>query len=384
MTSGRSPGPIVFVWDNFGPLHVDRCDAVARRFATRRKVFGVELAGKSEVYGWVPESGVSFQKITLFHDLAIEKVPFGRRLAKTLRACFSFGSGADFFICNYNHVVTLIVATILRLCGRRVYAMGCSKFDDYPRSLKRECYKSLFYLPYCGGISSGHRAKDYMRFLGVKEEMVRTEYNTVSHHRIRSLAQAPAAPEGVPFAERHFTIVARFIPEKNLPMVLSAFAEYARETDSPRSLHLCGSGPLESSLRDQVRASGIEHLVHFRGFIQTAEICRTLATTLAVLLPSVKDTFGNVVPEAQAMGLPVILSNNCGAADLLIRSGVNGFVVEPDNPSGLAYFMKLIAEDERLWTRMCVAAQQLGRHGDTDRFADAVEELIFASKSIPS
>jgi glycosyltransferase involved in cell wall biosynthesis len=369
---------LVFVWDNFGPLHADRCDAVAAKFAGCREVIGLELAAKSTVYAWVPESGVTFTKITLFKGRAIEEVPFGERLLKTLRGCFSMGRDTKFFMCHYEHPVTLIVSSILRLFGRSVYAMGCSKFDDYPRSLRRENIKRIFYLPYCGGIASGVRSRDYMRFLGLNENSIKTEYNTVSLSRIQALSGAPPAPEGVPFSNRHFTVVARFVPKKNLSMALKAFTSYAAQVQNPRHIHLCGSGPLEAELRQQARDNGVEHLIHFRGFLQTADICRAYATSLVLLLPSIEEQFGNVVLEAQAMGLPVILSENCGARDRLVRTGVNGFVIEPDNQAGMAFFMKLLSEEEDLWTEMCLAAREFGRRGDAERFAEAAEALVGA------
>ena len=366
---------LVFVWDNFGPLHVDRCDATADLVADRREVVGIELAANSKVYEWVPESGQKFRKITLFHGRAIEDVPFLSRFLRTFRACLSQGSGASYFMCHYEHPATLFTALLLRLCGRRVFAMGCSKYDDYPRHLWRELLKSAFYLPYSGGLASGTRSIDYMRFLGLSSKRIRPNYNAVSTTRIRSLAGAPPAPEGVRYRDRHFVLVARFVPKKNVRMALEAFAMYVRRSRNPRPLHLCGSGPLERELRHQVGVLGIESLVHFRGFLQTAEVCRTFASSLALLLPSVEEQFGNVVPEALAMGVPVILSDNCGARDLLVRSGVNGFVVEPDNPQGLALFMEMLADDEEIWERMCRSAIDFSKEGDAGRFAESASAL---------
>ncbi len=79
------------------------------------------------------------------------------------------------------------------------------------------------------------------------------------------------------------------------------------------------------------------------------------------------------------MGLPVILSENCGARDQLIRSGVNGFVVEPDNPAGLAYFMSLLDQDESLWRRMSLATEPFAMLGDASLFAQAVVKLTDAA-----
>jgi glycosyltransferase involved in cell wall biosynthesis len=367
---------LVFVWDNFGPLHVDRCDATAKSVAGKLEVVGIELASNSKVYEWVPENGQRFKKLTLFQGKSIQEVRSLLRFIRTFRACFSQGSGASYFMCHYEHPATLFTSLLLRLCGRRVFAVGCSKYDDYPRHLWREFLKSIFYLPYSGGLASGTRSLDYMRFLGVPATKIRPNYNAVSIARIRDMAGAPPAPDGIPHRDRHFVLVARFVAKKNVRMALEAFAIYAARSRNPRMLHLCGSGPLEGEFRSQVHDAGIEHLVQFRGFLQTADVCQTFASSLVLLLPSIEEQFGNVIPEALAMGVPVILSDNCGARDLLVRTGVNGFVVEPDNPEGMALFMEMLANNEALWRSMCLEATSYSIKGDAERFAESVNALI--------
>jgi len=76
--------------------------------------------------------------------------------------------------------------------------------------------------------------------------------------------------------------------------------------------------------------------------------------------------------------VPVILSDNCGARDELIRTGVNGFVVEPDNPKGFAFFMRLLSQDEQLWADMCRASSLFVGKADAVRFAESVERLVEA------
>ena len=370
-------GKLVFVWDNFGPLHADRCNAVARRFEGRDQVIGLELAGRSRVYDWIPEDGIHFRKITLVNGRTLEEIPFWELFGKTLSACLSMGRRAKFFLCHYQEPAIFLVAAVLRGLGRNVYTMGCSKFDDYTRNIPREFIKSLMYCPYNGAISSGIRGRDYMRFMGFAPDQIASPYNTVSLNRIRELSGVPPAPEGVPFRERHFTTVARMVGKKNLSMALTALKLYADQVPNPRPLHLFGTGPLEAELRHQARETGITQLVHFRGFLQTKEISKAYGSTLALLLPSIEEQFGNVVPEAQALGLPILLSENCGSRDVLVRSGVNGFVIEPDNPAGMAFFMKLLSEDEGLWRKMCRASQQFVDRADTDRFAEAVEALAY-------
>jgi glycosyltransferase involved in cell wall biosynthesis len=373
-------GKLVFVWDNFGPLHADRCNAVAQKFEGREQVIGLELAGRSRVYDWLPENGTHFRKVTLVSGCTLEEIPFAQRFGKTLSACLSMGRGSRYFLCHYQDPAIFLVAAALRLLGRRVYTMGCSKFDDYPRRLPRELAKAIMYFPYNGALSSGVRSRDYMRFMGFSPDRIASPYNTVSLDRIRNLSGVSPAPEGNSFRDRHFTIVARMVAKKNLSMALKAMKLYSEQVPNPRPMHIFGTGPLEAELRHQARESGIAHLVHFRGFLQTGDVSRAYGNSLALLLPSIEEQFGNVVPEAQAMGLPVILSDNCGSRDVLVRSGVNGFIVESDNPVGTAFFMRLLSEDEELWRKMCVASQEFVERADTARFADAVESLIFPAR----
>ncbi len=354
-------------------MHADRCDAVARLYGPKAHVAGLELLSRSEVYAWDSEARASFDKTTLFPQAA-------KRLGvlKHLREIARFRArhpNSDWFMCHYERPEMLLAAWYLRLRGHRVFTMGCSKFDDLPRKVWREWTKSLYLRPYHGAIGSGIRSVGYFRFLGLGKRPVVGEHNTVSLARIRALSNTAPALGGLPFAERHFTIVARLVPKKNLAMALRAYAQYRASAVSPRPLHLCGSGSLEAELRALAQSLGIDTHVTFHGFVQTADVAKILGSTLALLLPSVEEQFGNVVIEAQAMGLPVILSDSCGARDLLVRIGVNGFVIEPDNPAGLAWCMSRMSDDEQTWTSMATAAAQSAEGGDVAKFAEAAREL---------
>jgi len=367
--------PIIFVWENFGPMHADRCEAVGREFNGERRIIGIELAGRSHTYAWHSESGKSFEKITLFENTTIDRVSASRRAWKMISACVLSGA-KDVFLCHYEHPTTFLTALTLRLLGRRVYVMNDSKFDDYARHLWREAGKWIMYSPYVGGVASGVRARDYLRFLGVPAMRITGNYNSLSVDRIRRLAGTPPAPEGTPFSERHLLIVARLVPKKNLFVALDAFHLFLQQTTSPRLLHICGSGPLEDELKAYARRLEIEDKVIFHGFVQIDEICRLLGSALVLIMPSLEEQFGNAALEALALGVPVIVSHNCGVRDQLVRTAINGFVVEPDNIQGIAYFLDRLASDASLWTRMSLNADRFISQGDASNFAAAVRELI--------
>lgn len=373
---GAPPPRMVFLWESFGPHHVDRCEACAAHFAGRYQVFGVEVATFDANYQWRGSVGSEgFSKVTLFPGVVSQKIGAVRCFFRIVGTCLRLRAKYLFF-CNYNLPAVFFSALLLRLLGRRLVTMQDSKFDDKPRYLFKEIVKSMLYAPYQAALAAGARSKAYLTFLGLPEDRVIVGYDTVSVERVRALAGTPPAPHGMPHADRHFTIVARFVPKKNLSLALDAYAAYvARSPDAPRDLHLCGSGELEAELRQQAERLNLKG-VHFRGYLQEQEIARVLGSTLALILPSVEEQHGLVINEALAMGVPVLVSDNCGARDLLVRSGVNGFVFEPDNAAGLAHFMAIVDEDIDEWTRLASGARQFQHAADTTLFVDAVEQVL--------
>jgi hypothetical protein len=65
--------------------------------------------------------------------------------------------------------------------------------------------------------------------------------------------------------------------------------------------------------------------------------------------------------------VPVIFAASCGARDELLRSGVNSFMVEPDNCVGIVLAMKLVHSDESLWRRLAQGALRAAELGDMAR-----------------
>jgi L-malate glycosyltransferase len=366
---------VVFLWENFGPMHVDRLSALARALAGQWEVIGVQWAGKSTTYDWIAPDVKNFSLVTLFPDTPPHAIGFAQKLRRTLGFCLKSKADA-FFFSHYNDAAIIITSSLLALLRKRVFGMLLSKFDDYDRQIPIEVFKSLILLPYAGFLTNRGRAEHYIHFLRGTKVPIAYGHNTLSVDEIRALAGAEPAPGGAPHSARHFAAVSRLVPKKNLGVLIDAYALYRKAVPSPRALHICGSGELEAELRAKIAALGLDDLVILRGFLQRPEIAHELAQSLALILPSIEEQFGNVVIEAQAMGVPVIISYNCGALETLVRSGVNGFVVEPDNPAGLAFFMQWLHEDEDLWERLALGSAQFLPRADTPAFVEGVMKLL--------
>ncbi|MGC4060202.1 MAG: glycosyltransferase family 1 protein [Aquabacterium sp.] len=118
--------------------------------------------------------------------------------------------------------------------------------------------------------------------------------------------------------------VGRLAQEKNVQLALRAFQTLRTEMPEARMI-VVGDGPQRAQLERR------HPDVHFVGMQHGETLARYYASADLFLFPSLSDTFGNVVPEALASGLPV-LAFDMGAAAELVRDSGAGLVVSPDKP----------------------------------------------------
>lgn len=101
------------------------------------------------------------------------------------------------------------------------------------------------------------------------------------------------------------------------------------------------------------------------------------ARASAFVLPSIEDGFGVVVGEALACGLPVVVTENTGAADTVADS-IDGFVVPIRSPTAIAERLTELHDDPALRERMGEAARAKARSLSWERYAARLCELYSA------
>jgi glycosyltransferase involved in cell wall biosynthesis/predicted metal-dependent phosphoesterase TrpH len=121
----------------------------------------------------------------------------------------------------------------------------------------------------------------------------------------------------------------RITREKGIDLLAEAFVS-ARAREPRLHLVLAGGGPEQERLRERV---GAEHAT-FLGWLSGTDLARAYASADVFLFPSQTDTFGQVILEAQASGLPVIAVARGGPVSL-IEHRVSGLLCEAD-PDALA------------------------------------------------
>ena len=146
-------------------------------------------------------------------------------------------------------------------------------------------------------------------------------------------------------------------------------------------LLLVGDGPMRAELERQ--AEGLP--VHFAGFLNQSEIGSAYAVSDCLLLPSdAGETWGLVVNEAMASGLPALVSDQVGCAANLIQSGVTGDVFPCGDVEALAKLLAQYARDRTTLQRMGQAARQRVLEGyNFDRVVDGVMAALERVTEIP-
>lgn len=157
------------------------------------------------------------------------------------------------------------------------------------------------------------------------------------------------ASRGLREGEVGMLFVGRVSKEKNLDVLVAALRRMEQGGARVRPL-IVGNGPYMGEMKRLLK-DGI-----FTGYLAGEELARAYASADMFVFPSTTDTFGNVILEAQASGIPVIVSDVGGPRDL-VAHGVEGMVTRGLDADDLATAISRLAADGELRRRMGVAGR---------------------------
>jgi O-antigen biosynthesis protein len=144
----------------------------------------------------------------------------------------------------------------------------------------------------------------------------------------------------------------RLSEEKGPDVFLEIAAELAE--DAGMEFLVCGTGPMESALRDLARRKGLEGRVRFLGRVSTQEF---LPSCGVVVVSSRLDGRPNVVLESLAMGIPVVASR-VGGIPALLPADYDSAICESDDVAAFARAIRELADDKERWNRYSAAARK--------------------------
>jgi glycosyltransferase involved in cell wall biosynthesis len=166
---------------------------------------------------------------------------------------------------------------------------------------------------------------------------VQTIPNGVNLERFRPVPQDLPAPF-------HFLFVGRLNEQKNVGLLLDAIAALARVAGAPFRVSIVGDGPLRAALRARAAELGVEERVAWVEWLPRERMPALYQSAHCVVNPSHYEGMPNVVLEAMACGVPVIVSDVAGNRDV-VDEGVNGWIVEHDSRDALVDAMARALRD---------------------------------------
>lgn len=183
------------------------------------------------------------------------------------------------------------------------------------------------------------------------------------HFRDPALRAAAGADEQTPL----LLMVSRLVREKDLADLVE-MDRILRERGARYRLALVGDGPMRAEL-EQALPDAL-----FAGHQRGAALARWYASGDVFVFPSTTETFGNVVLEALASGLPAVVADRGGPQDQ-VTPGETGWIAPANQPAALADCVERLLRDPAERARMSAAA----RHSAAERDWEAINTRLLAS-----
>jgi len=168
----------------------------------------------------------------------------------------------------------------------------------------------------------------------------------------QQLQQTYGVPRDVPLV----LFVGRLNPCKNVMVVAEALRNLLIQGIEVHGLFV-GQGPNQSEIQTMLGSAAT-----FTGWLPYPELASIYSSADLFVFPSETETYGNVVVEAKACGLPVVVSSQGGAAQLIQREGEDGIHVQGNDPQEWAKAIAPLLKDTSKLKSMGQAAR---RHIET-------------------
>ena len=222
--------------------------------------------------------------------------------------------------------------------GIPVLVRGDSQLAPTPplKSAAKRIAYPFFIGRYAACLATGVRSAEYFRHYGARRVVLSPHFvdnaafaaraGAARPERERLRAQFGAAPD-----ETLVLFAGKFVPKKRAADVLRAVASLR----SGARVLFVGDGELRAAVEREAAERRVP--AHFTGFLNQTEIARAYVASDVLVLPSDHgETWGLVVNEAMASGVPAIVSDAVGCGPDLVVPGETGFTFPLGDTNSLA------------------------------------------------
>ena len=212
---------------------------------------------------------------------------------------------------------------------------------------------------------------------GVPADKAVTVLNAYHGPRASDVPQTPEAARealGLEPGHRYALTICRLMGWKRVDGIIRALARL----DDDVVLLVAGDGDMQEPWEALARELGVESRVRFLGNVPHGRIPLLIRAADVFVLNSEYEGLSHTLLEVQAIGTPMIASGVCGNPEV-VEDGVNGLLVDPSDPEGLAAAMGRILGDPEQGATFVEAAHGREARFDRERTFSRVEELLLGA-----
>lgn len=137
-----------------------------------------------------------------------------------------------------------------------------------------------------------------------------------------------------------------------------------------------GEGPLMSELKNLVNNQGLHKHVRFLGFVPKTQLYTYFTSADIFVLTSIHETFGIVLAQAMAAGLPVVATKTTAIPEV-VQDGVTGLLAPPLDPEAMANNIELLLCNDDLRYQMGHNGRKRAeKHYDWNQIAHQYEQVL--------
>jgi len=244
----------------------------------------------------------------------------------------------------------------------------------------------VYFLRHCDGfVVPGKASFEYLRSLGCPEGSILTAPNAVDSAFFAAQAEdvrarATEFREKLKLPSRFILFVGRLVREKGIFDLLEAYAKLESSLRSEVGLVFAGDGTCREELSERAKRISPGR-VCFPGFAQREDLAALYALAEVLVMPTHSDTWGLVVNEAMACGLPIVVSSVAGCSSDLVEDGWNGYVVPALDSEKLSVAIDSLLRQPELRRQMSVRSLERIRDFSPEACADGLTAAAISAAS---
>jgi glycosyltransferase involved in cell wall biosynthesis len=250
---------------------------------------------------------------------------------------------------NYSRVI----CAMIKLMHRSRFGSLMIVDNEFNRGAVDRLLVPLYGLTFSRLLAASQAAGKPFRYITPKKLEVIYPGVDIEYIRRRADRSKWRTPPAIKSRNLNIAIAGLLVDIKRPDFAIKVFARFLRNAPGKATLHVIGEGVLDGKLRRLARVLKLTEGkdIIFWGHLERDLFLSKLTEADVLLHPSTTESFGRVVVEAQALGVPVIVSRAGGMPEVVV-DGQTGFVVQKDDMNGFLERLRLLASDMSLRTAM--------------------------------